>query len=75
MPVTLSKADWVEIYYALDTKIGLIENGDYGDCDHVEAGVDCPERCDESWMEHMRIIMSKIGDDGTVALKEGVAPL
>ncbi len=70
--VTLSREDWAEIYYALNTKAGLIENGEYGCCEHKETDDECPERCDESWVAHLRAIMDKIGADGTDALTTGV---
>lgn len=28
--VSLTRSDWIEIYYALDTKATMIKRGDYG---------------------------------------------
>ena len=69
-PVILTREDWVEIYYALDTKAKLIEDGDYGEsmCDH---GEDCTA-CDKEWVAHLRRIMATIGDDGEAAIERGV---
>lgn len=50
---TLTAEDWIEIYYALDTKVDLIEKGHYDD-----------EDPGETWGPHIREIMEKIGPDG-----------
>jgi len=52
----LTKEDWVEIYYALDTKRDQIENGDFGE---GEGGDE-----NEDWIAHLDAIMEKIGPDG-----------
>lgn len=68
--VKLTREQWAEIYYALDSKAGLIENGDYGACDH---GEDCTEQCDETWVKDLRAIMAAIGPDGSNAYVRGTA--
>ena len=50
----LTKEDWVEIYYALDSKAAGIKNGEYSaDKKHAR-----------QWSSHLREIMTKIGPDG-----------
>jgi hypothetical protein len=75
--LTLSREDWAEIYYALDTKAKLIEDGEYGCCEHKETpdGGDCPEDCDGEWLRHLQAVMDKIGPDGTDALLKGTSKL
>jgi hypothetical protein len=55
--IELTKEDWVEIYYALDTKIGKIEAGDYN-------GFEPTESSPVNWAKHLQSIMEKIGPDG-----------
>jgi len=62
--VKLSREDWIEIYYALESKSEAIERGEYG----VEF-----ERGEEArWLAHLSAIKGKIGDDGLAAAKGGV---
>jgi hypothetical protein len=50
----LTKEDWVEIYYALDSKAKAVKDGEYtGDKAHARR-----------WASHLREIMTKIGPDG-----------
>ncbi len=55
--IGLTKEDWVEIYYALDTKLGKIEAGDYN-------GFEPTEFSYADWAKHLQSIMEKIGPDG-----------
>lgn len=58
----LTRKDWSEIYYALETKYGLVRKGAYN-----------PEmrRGDNSrWTKHLRSIMDTIGPDGTRMTEE-----
>jgi hypothetical protein len=63
--VKLTKADWQEIYYALQTKAIAIASGLYGSEDKLGQ--------DQRWIRDLRRIMSKIGPDGLRAGKCGVA--
>lgn len=51
-PPKLTAADWVEIYYALLTKVKRIE--DFGNNEDV----------DNKWISHLNAIARKIGYDG-----------
>ncbi len=62
--INLTREDWVEIYYALDTKLLTLRQGKYGPED--EPGQDA------DWIAHMKAIMRKIGPDGAAAVQEGV---
>jgi hypothetical protein len=50
----LTKEDWVEIYYALDSKKKGVEDGEYGDV--------ARER--KTWAAHLEEIMEKLWGDG-----------
>ena len=56
---TLTVCDWEEIWSALQTKAGQLENGDFGESDE-----DCNVH---EWAKHLLEIMNKIGDDGHIA--------
>ena len=57
MSKPLTRKDWTEIYYALETKQKLTDAGHYGTC--------------PSWNKHLLAILKKIGLDGKEAyLKE-----
>ncbi len=64
-PVSLSEADWVEIYNALWTKADDIRAGRYPD----------PEEDGEAelarWQRRLRDIMEKIGPDGERRQSDG----
>ena len=51
----LTDEDWVEIYYALDTKLVKVHQGDYGDT---------PDEI-LRWSTHLQAILEKIGPDGS----------
>ena len=50
--LTLDQAEWEEIFYALETKAQLVEQGHFGPEDN--AGDDA------KWIRHMKKIMNKI---------------
>jgi hypothetical protein len=64
-PVTLSKEDWGEIFYALYTKAHDIRAGEYGEEDEPGDHHNWP-----AWLER---IMNAIGPDGAEAAARGVA--
>ena len=68
-PVRLTSEDWVEIYYALDTKIDLIASGFYDPEDTW--------RQNSEWINHLSAIKRKIGPisgkEGELTV--GVAPV
>ncbi len=52
----LTAEDWVEIYYALESRSMQLRNGDFGESD---------EDCDvDAWADHIDRISEKIGEDG-----------
>lgn len=57
----LTKDDWVEIYYALESKAIAIDHGAYADCGKMK----------KEWIAHLRGIMDKIGPDGENMYGEG----
>lgn len=50
--VPLSRRDWEEIFYALETKAKLVKDGYYGPEDKPGE--------DGEWISHMKAIMRKI---------------
>ncbi|HYA34101.1 MAG TPA: hypothetical protein VEF03_00710 [Candidatus Binataceae bacterium] len=62
--IRLSQEDWVEIYYALESKSEAIERGEYG--------VEFERGEDARWLAHLSAIKRKIGDDGLTAARNGV---
>ena len=50
--IDLSREDWAEIYYALDSKVNLIN-------EHSPK-----ERLSKRWIKHLEAIMKAIGPDG-----------
>ena len=62
--VRLTKRDWAEIYYALDTKVRELGNGRFGE--------ETEPRQDARWATHLKKLMRKIGPDGVVAHNKGV---
>ncbi len=63
--ICLTRDDWCEIYYALETKSRALRNGQYRPED--EPGQDA------KWIAHLEMIREKIGADGADAADEGVA--
>jgi hypothetical protein len=62
--ISLTREDWAEIYYALETKSLALRQRNYGRED--EPGQDA------EWIAHIAAIRTKIGPDGTAAANEGV---
>lgn len=60
-PVDLTREDWAEIYYALDTKMAWVLQH----CRGMERS---------KWLAHLKEIMTKIGGDGDKAVENGVNP-
>jgi len=60
--IDLSREDWAEIYYALDSKVNLIAEGSPKD------------RLSQRWIKHLEAIKEAIGPDGETAADEGVYP-
>jgi hypothetical protein len=68
--IGLTASDWEEIYYALDTKLSRLKNGDYEKClEHAKC------TCSEEWIAHINNIMDAIGPDGDDAFQRGVVSL
>lgn len=55
----LTKEDWTEIYYALETKLTKVEQGEYGGS-KAEG---------KKWAKHLGEIIDKIGPDGCNMVK------
>jgi len=62
-PIYLSKADWEEIFYALESKMKGVSNGEYG-----------TGTSKRKWVNHLKSIMATIGPDGEIAMEKGVVP-
>ena len=60
--IDLSREDWAEIYYALDSKVNLIAEGSPKD------------RLSQRWIKHLEAIKDAIGPDGETAADDGVNP-
>jgi hypothetical protein len=65
-PVVLTVDEWIEIYYALDTKVYDIRDGKYDEEDDPEFP--------NQWAGQLERIMRTIGPDGTEAAARGVEP-
>lgn len=65
-PISLTQEEWEEIFYSVWTKRGRIERGEYGPED--TAGHHA------RWATDLKAIEDKIGPDGVVAARCGVAP-
>jgi hypothetical protein len=60
--IDLSRADWEEIYYALDSKVNLVNER-------------CPkDRLTRRWAKQLEAIKDAIGPDGETAADGGVHP-
>ena len=62
--IGLTEDDWMEIYYALETKILEIKSGAY-----EEKPGD-----NRKLINQLEVIQDKIGPDGQLAAQQGVAP-
>jgi hypothetical protein len=63
--IRLTRKDWAEIYYALETKSLALRQGNYGPEDKT--------RQDAEWIAHIEALKQTIGPDGTAAAQRGVA--
>ena len=63
--ITLTREDWAEIYYALETKALALRQGRY-------EPEDTPDE-DARWLAHIDAIREKIGPDGSSAARDGIA--
>jgi hypothetical protein len=63
--ISLTREDWSEIYYALESKSLALRRATYG-------SEDAPGQ-DAKWIAHLDALIEKIGPDGTSAVSEGVA--
>lgn len=62
--IELTKADWVEIFYSLESKMEGVLNEEYGNATVSK----------RKWVKQLKRIMEKIGPDGELAIEKGVAP-
>ena len=65
--IKLTRKDWAEIYYALDTKALAVRRGKYA-----------PENAqgkDAAWIAHIEKQKRKIGADGSAAADKGVTTI
>jgi len=62
--INLTREDWAEIYYALETKLLALRQGKYG-------SEDAPGQ-DAKWIAHIEAVMQNIGADGAAAAREGI---
>jgi hypothetical protein len=65
-PITLTREDWEEVYYALRSKREAIREGAYGPEDRPGE--------DEKWATRLNVLMKRIGTDGLKAAERGVVP-
>ena len=63
--ITLTRKDWAEIYYALETKSLALRQGKYRPEDK--------SRQDAEWIAHLEAVKEAIGPDGATAAQRGVA--
>jgi hypothetical protein len=63
--ISLTREDWSEIFYALESKSLALRQGKYSPED--EPGQDA------EWIAHLDALREKIGPDGTSAASQGVA--
>jgi hypothetical protein len=65
--ISLTREDWSEIFYALESKSLAVRQGQYGSEDASGA--------DAKWTGHLDALREKIGPDGATAAREGVRPV
>ncbi len=63
--IDLTREDWSEIYYAIEAKSQALKEGRFQPEDQPGE--------DARWIAQLSAISGKIGPDGNVASKEGVA--
>jgi hypothetical protein len=62
--ISLTREDWSEIYYALETKSLALRQGKYRPEDEPGQEAD--------WITHIEAVREKIGPDGATAALKGV---
>jgi hypothetical protein len=62
--ISLTREDWAEIYYALETKSVALRQGKF-------APEDKPGQ-DGEWIAHIEAVKQTIGPDGATAAEQGV---
>jgi hypothetical protein len=65
--ISLTREDWSEISYALESKSLAVRQGQYGSEDVSGA--------DSKWIAHLDRLRLRIGPDGAKAAQEGVRPV
>jgi hypothetical protein len=65
--ISLTREDWSEIFYALESKALAVRRGHYGSEEAPGA--------DAKWIAHLNELTEKIGPDGADAAHEGVRPV
>ena len=65
--ISLTREDWSEIFYALESKSLAVRQGQYGSEDASGE--------DSKWTDHLDELRRKIGPDGAKAAHEGVGPV
>ena len=63
--IRLTRKDWAEIYYALETKSLALRQGKYGPQDKA--------RQDAEWIAHIEAVKQTIGPDGAMTKEAGEA--
>jgi len=64
--ISLTREDWSEIFYALESKALAVRRGRYGSEEAPGA--------DAKWIAHLDELRQMIGPDGAKAAHEGVRP-
>jgi hypothetical protein len=65
--ISLTREDWSEIFYALESKALAVRRGHYGSEEATDA--------DAKWIAHLDELRQMIGPDGAKAACEGVGPV
>jgi len=65
--ISLTREDWSEIFYALESKALAVRRGRYGSEEEAPGA-------DFKWITHLDELRRKIGPDGAKAAREGVGP-
>ena len=62
--ISLTREDWSEIYYALESKALALKHGKFGAEDFSGQ--------DSEWISHLEALRQTIGPDGATAARRGV---
>jgi hypothetical protein len=71
-PVQLTRDEWTEIYYALQTKLERLLEGEYLDPD---IPAERQRQHHLAWAAQLSRLLETIGPDGRAAASRGVAPV